>query len=427
MSIATEQQVIYSLLTENALLQNCDLEPQEFVQWQNQEIYRAIQAVSNDGGIADIATVSDKLSDEMPSHDFLSYMAELVEKGWGTSGFEQHCGIVRKTHRKKLALAIAENLKSALLENQQDQAVDIAIQELMSLNTVGRNYDHDMKAVMLSASKMVAEAFECDGVRGITTGLQDLDDTIGGFNKTDLIVIPARPAMGKTAFMLNLALAANCPAGIISTEQGSEQVGLRFVSIEGKIDSQKIRTGGFYDEEWGEFDRAVRRLTNKPIRVNDEPSITISKLIRQARDWKYKYDIQILYVDYLQHIEHGNKSLPRHERVGEIAKALKSLAKELDIPVVALGQVNRECEKRPDKRPYNSDIADAGEIEKEADVIMSLYRDEVYNEGSPDKGIAELIVSKNRHGPIGTIRCIFIGKFMKFEQIAAKTYAEQYG
>jgi len=424
MSIQTEQQVIYSLLMDNAQMQNCDLDPQEFQQWQNQEIYRVIRSLTDEKQVADVLTVSEKLESECPDHQFLPYMSELIEKGYKSGAIEQHAAIIRKHHRKSQALAVAENLKRGLTSGANENAVDEAIQDLMNLNTVGKSYDHSMKEVMYAATKMVSEASEMDGIRGITTGLSDLDDTLGGFNDTDLIVIPARPAMGKTAFMLNLALSANCAAGVISTEQAHEQIGLRFVSIEGKIDSQKVRTGGFYDTEWDDFGRAVNRLAVKPIRINDESNITISRAIRQARDWKYKYDIKILFVDYIQHIEHGNKNMPLHERVGEIAKALKNLAKELKIPVVALGQVNRECEKRPDKRPYNSDIANAGEIEKEADVIMSLYRDEVYNEDTSDKGIAELIVSKNRHGPIGTIRCVFVGKFMRFEQIAPQSYAE---
>jgi replicative DNA helicase len=424
MSIATEQQVIYSLLTENSLLQNCDLEPKEFQQWQNQEIYGAIREISDGGGIADLMTVIDRLSEKMPDHDFATYIAELVERGHGKSGFDQHCQIVRKDHRKRQALEIAQTMMDRIKSNQQEEAVDSAIQSLMALNTVGKNYDHGMLDVMRAATTMVSDAHEMDGIKGISTGLDDLNDTLGGFHKTDLIVIGARPAMGKTAFMLNLALAAKEPVGIISAEQGHEQIGLRLVSVEGKVDSQKLRTGGFYDDEWNTFGMAVRRLADKPIRINDEPAITISKVIRQARDWKYKYGIKALYVDYLQKIEHSDKSQPRHIQVGEIARALKNLGRELDIPVIALAQVNRNCENRPDKRPHNSDLADAGEIEKEADVIMFMYRDEVYNEDSPDKGIAELIASKNRHGPIGTIRCVFVGKFMRFEQISARRYGE---
>lgn len=424
MSIATEQQVIYSLLTENSLLQNCDLQAQEFSQWHNQEIYSTIREITDNGGIADLMTVVDRLSETAPEHNFATYIAELIEKGHGKSGFEQHCQIVRKTHRKKQALEIANSLIDQVKSNQQEKAVDSAIQALMALNSVGKNYDHGMLDVMRTATRIVSDAHEKEGIKGISTGLEDLNDTLGGFHKTDLIVIGARPAMGKTAFMLNLALATKEPVGLISAEQGHEQIGLRMVSVEGKVDSQKVRTGGFFDDEWDTFGMAVRRLSTKPIRVNDEPAISISKVIRQARDWKYKYGIKALYVDYLQKIEHSDKSQPRHIQVGEIARSLKNLARELEIPVIALAQVNRNCENRPDKRPHNADLADAGEIEKEADVIMFLYRDEVYNQDTSDKGIAELIVGKNRHGPIGTVRCVFIGKFMRFEQISARRYEE---
>lgn len=424
MSIAAEQQIIFSLLTDNALLQNCDLEPKEFNSWQHQEIYRVIRNLCDSKQVSDIVTVAEQLEVDCPGHQFLSYMGELLEKGFGTSGFEQHCSIVRKEHRKRQALEIADILARTVKENRQDTAVDQAIQSLMNLNAVGKNYDHGMREVMLAATEMVADAAEMDGIKGISTGLSDLDDTLGGFHKTDLCVIAARPSMGKTAFMLNLAIAANKPVGVISAEQDHKQMGLRLVSVEGKVDSQKLRTGGFYDDEWSHFEKSVRRLTHMPIRINDEPAITISKVIRQARDWKYKYNIEALYVDYLQKIEHSDKSQPRHIQVGEIARALKNIGRELDIPVIALAQVNRDCEKRPDKRPFNSDLADAGEIEKEADEIIFLYRDEVYNDDSPDKGIAECIVSKNRHGPTGTVRCVFVGRFMRFEQIAPMPYAE---
>lgn len=423
MGIATEQQVIYSLLMDNALMQNCDLEPQEFSQWQNQEVYRVIRDLSDAKQVSDVLTVAERLEVDCPGHEFLPYLSELIEKGFGSSGFDQHCQIVRKDHRKRQALAIADDLSRSVRDNR-DEAVDTAVQALMNLNTVGRNYDHGMKEVMLAATLMVKDAHEMDGIKGVSTGLADLDDTLGGFHKTDLVVIGARPAMGKTAFMLNLAIAANKSVGVISAEQDHRQIGLRMVSVEGKVDSQKLRTGGFYNDEWDSFGKSVRRLTDKPIRVNDEPAITISKVIRQARDWKYKYDIQALYVDYLQKIEHSDKSQPRHIQVGEVARALKNLGRELEIPVIALAQVNRQCENRPDKRPHNSDLADASEIEKEADEIMFLYRDEVYDQDSGDKGIAEILVSKNRHGPTGTVRCVFIGKFMRFEQIAAKPYAE---
>lgn len=427
MSTEAEQGVLYGLLKNNARLQECDLEPHEFQSWQHQEVYAVICELVNSGEVADMVTVCERLEQLAPGQQFLPYLSTIMRDGTCVAGVEAYSKIIRKTHRKQQALDIAETLKIGLLDGGDTDPVDAAIQQLMALNTVGRNFDHDMRGIMAAGLRIIDTAMDSDGLIGIPTGLQDLDDCLGGFHDTDLIVIGARPAMGKTAFLLNLALAANEPVGIISAEQGHEQMGLRLISIEGKLDSQKIRTGGFYDEEWATLAMTVNRLTDKPIRMNDEPGININKVIRQARDWKFKYGIKALYVDYLQKVRAGDKRLKRHEQVGEVAGSLKNLARELGIPVIALAQVNRECEKRPNKRPLNSDLADASEIEKEADEILFLYRDEVYNPDTPDKGIAEIDISKNRHGPVGTVRAAFMGKFMRFEQLAPKRMDEMYG
>ena len=427
MSQQAEQGVLYALLRNNSRMQSCDLESHEFEGWQHQEIYSATQEIINSGQVADIVTVCELLERKAPGNEFLPYLARLMEQGTYSTGFEQYTKIIRSGFRKKQALEIAAELRAGVQSGDHESAVDSAIQQLMSLNTVGRNFDHDMRGVMAAGLRMIDEAMESNGLVGINTGLKDLNDCMGGFHKTDLIIIGARPSMGKTALMLNLALAANVSVGIISAEQGHEQMGLRLISIEGSLDSQKIRTGGFYDGEWDDLTKTVNRLTDKMIRVNDEPGISINKIIRQARDWKFKYDIKALYVDYVQKIRGSEKGVKAHERVSEVVGSLKNLARELEIPVIALAQVNRECEKRPNKRPMNADLADASEIEKEADEILFLYRDEVYNQDTQDKGIAEIDISKNRHGPTGLVRCIFLGKFMQFQEMAPKAYQEMYG
>lgn len=427
MSIEAEQGILNGLLLNNARIQDCDLEAHEFQSWQNQEVYAAICELVNDGEIADVVTVCERLEQRAPGQQFLPYLTSIIQDGACAAGVEAYSKIIRNTHRKAQALEIAETLRIGLLDGGASDPVDAAIQQLMALNTVGRNFDHDMRAVMAAGVRMIESAHDANGLIGISTGLDDLDDSLGGLHDTDLVVIGARPAMGKTAFLLNLALAANEPVGIISAEQGHEQIGLRLISVEGKLDSQKIRTGNLYHEEWDTLSKTVTRLTDKPIRLNDEPGISINKVIRQARDWRFKYGIKALYVDYLQKIKASDSRAKKHEQVGEVAGSLKNLARELGIPVVALAQVNRECEKRPNKRPLNSDLADASEIEKEADEILFLYRDEVYNPDTQDKGIAEIDISKNRHGPVGTVRAVFQGKFMRFEQIAPKRYDEMYG
>lgn len=427
MSVQAEQSVLFAVLTDTARMKECDLEPQEFENWHHQEVYAAAREIVDRGEIADVITVCELLEKRVPGVDFAKYLAGVMENAFCGPAFDQYVKIIHKDFRKRQALNIAQSLQTSLNEGSDGDPVDTAIQSLMSLNQVGRCYDHDMRSVMAAGVRMIDEAVDADGITGIPSGLADLDECLGGFHDTDLIVVGARPAMGKTAFMLNLALAANQPVGVISAEQGHEQMGLRLISIEGKLDSQKIRTGGFYDDEWDTLRKAVNRLTDKPIRVNDEPGMKITSLIRQARDWKYRYGIKALYVDYLQKIKAGDSRAKRHEQVGEVASSLKNLARELEIPVIALAQVSRDCEKRPNKRPMNSDLADASEIEKEADEILFLYRDEVYDPNTPDKGIAEIDISKNRHGPVGMVRSVFTGKFMRFEQIAPKAFQDQYG
>ncbi len=427
MSAQTEQSVLYAVLTDNGKLKECDLEPHEFESWHHQEIYGCARELMNAGKVADLLTVSDELNKRLADTTITDYLAEVVSKAYLGGAFDQYQEIIHAAYRKRQASSIAENLRHDLEHGSDSDPVDKAIQELMSLNQLGKCHDHDMVSVMRAGVRMIDEARETDGLTGISSGLSDLDGSLGGFHETDLVVIGARPAMGKTAFMLNIALGANEPVGIISAEQGHEQMGLRLISIEGKLDSQKIRTGGFYDDEWDDLGKAVRRLSDKPIRVNDEPGMKITSLIRQARDWKYRYNIKALYVDYLQRIAGTDRRAKPIERVAEVARSLKNLARELEIPVIALAQVNRECEKRPNKRPMTSDLADASEIEKEADEILFLYRDEVYNPDTPDKGIAEIDISKNRHGPTGMVRTVFTGKFMRFEQLAPAAYQQANG
>lgn len=223
-----------------------------------------------------------------------------------------------------------------------------------------------------------------------------------------------------TAFLLSSLHKCGVPAGVISAEQDKTQVGLRLISMQGGVNSQKLRTAHLDETEWSRVSAGTIALQNMEGAINDKPGINIIEICAQARKWKYDRDIKILFVDYIQKIKGSNQKLSRTEQVTEVVGALKNLAKELQIPVVALAQVNRECEKRQDKRPMASDIADASEIEKEADVIMTLYRDEVYNEHTNDQGIAEINVVKNRHGPIGVVKCQFIGEFFQFRDFPCR-------
>jgi replicative DNA helicase len=244
-----------------------------------------------------------------------------------------------------------------------------------------------------------------------------MDKFIGGFHNSDLVIVGARPAMGKTAFMLNLAINADAPVGIISAEQGMMQMGGRVIAIDGRINTAGIRSGKLEDEDYNRMTASYSRLRDRVIQFYDKPAPTLQDIVRQARKWKHNLDIKALYIDYVQRVKVDGKA-PRHEQIGDVAMGLKELARELDIPVIALAQVNRSVEARTNRRPQMGDLKDSGVIEQEADVIAMLYRDEVYDENSQHKGIAEVDIKKNRHGDIGIVRTVWRAEYLRFEDLA---------
>ena len=428
MSQQAEQEVIAAMLMHPYLAKECDLTPDEFQHDLFQEIYRAMQFMVAQGRDFDALTLQDSMDKGRPGETFSNVMATILERSTGSKTmFKDYCGIIRKDHRLKQAAGIAQSLLYSIQEEKDLTATDTAISQLMQLGTVGRKYEWTMREALKNAVELVDTAFNAEGLVGVDTGLEPLNEITGGWHNTDLNVIGARPAMGKTALMLNFAHAADRPAGIISSEQGNEQIGLRMISIQGRLNTQTLRTAKLQEDEWPRLTAASHALMERQIYINDEPSINIVNLCRQAREWKYRHNMGVLFVDYVQRIKGSVKGQSKLEQVTEVVGALKSLAKELNIPVIALAQVNRSVDSRPDKRPNMGDLSDASEIEKEADSVIMLYRDEVYNEDTPDKGIAELNFEKNRHGPTGTLRCMFLGQFMQFKELAPQAYQQQYG
>jgi replicative DNA helicase len=264
-------------------------------------------------------------------------------------------------------------------------------------------------------------------IPGVPSGLAKLDHLLGGWHDGDLTILGARPAMGKTAMLVKFMLAAGVSCGVISAEQPAQQLGARAMSAHSHVDASRFRSGAFEDEDIGRLMRAVSELVEHPCLIYDRSAPSIADVVRMARKWRHNSGIRVLFVDYVQRIEASNadKRTPKHERVGEVVRGLKSLARDLEIPVVALAQVNRDVEKRADKRPNMGDLADSSEIEKEADAVLTLYREAVYF----DKGgvnernqpvrphVAEINVEKNRHGPCGYVECIWIPESMRFENM----------
>ena len=426
MSLIAEQEVIAVMLTSPHLAKECDLSAGEFRHAVYQDIYGGMRALVDAGETFDFVTLAMHFEQSLPeseSNHIWQAMKDLLDKAVGDKGmFAKYCLGIRESFRLTEISLIAKTLLREIQETKDAGAADRAITQLMALERTGKSYDWTMEQAVKAGLRQIEEAAEREGLVGIDTGIPLLNDATGGFNNSDLIVIGARPAMGKTALILNMANAAKVPAGIVSAEQGNEQIGKRMLSIEGSCDAQKIRTATLDDDFTNKLSMAARRLVNKKIWINDQPAINIVQLCRQVREWVHRYGAQIAYVDYIQKIKGSSSRMNPKESTAEVVSTLKNLAKELQIPIVALAQVNREVDKRTEQRPHMGDLSNAGEIEMEADLVIMLYRDEVYNEDTPDKGIAELLIEKNRHGPTGRIRTAWIGRYMQFKELTHGGY-----
>jgi replicative DNA helicase len=306
----------------------------------------------------------------------------------------------RKREIKKIVHSLSENLDT-----------DVAVRSLMALDNHEKQFTHTIVDAVGEARKKLEQSRNSKVLVGITTGLKKLDRAIGGLQAPDLYVIGARPAMGKTAVVINLMLNNECPVGFFSTEQPMEQIGLRVLSNQSSVSARDLRSTQLKEDDWPKLNQAVKRASKKEIFIHDRPSITIGELMREARRMKYNYGIQVLYVDYIQRIK-SPKAESRRLEVAEVVTGLKTLARELNIPVVALAQVSRKVDERKDKRPHMGNLLESGVIEQEADVVILLYRDEVYNEDG-NKGVIEFLIDKNRHGPIGALDFAWLGDQMK--------------
>ena len=260
---------------------------------------------------------------------------------------------------------------------------------------------------------------------GVSTGFTDIDEMTAGLQPSDLVIVAGRPSMGKTTlavnFAENAAIKNQVPVAIFSMEMPGESLALRMMSSLGHIDQHKIRTGKLDDDDWPRLTSAVSLLDTAPLFIDDTPALTPMEMRARARRLKREHDIGLIVIDYLQLMTTGKSNENRTNEISEISRNLKALAKELDVPVIALSQLNRSLEQRSDRRPVMSDLRESGAIEQDADVIIFIYRDEVYNEESPHKGLAEIIIGKQRNGPIGTRLLTFRGQFTRFENYAADT------
>jgi replicative DNA helicase len=397
------------------------LDAEDFYRGDHRLIFRAMVALSARGTPCDAITLGEWFAkndfDQVPP----AYLMQLANDTPSAANIVAYARIVREKSIRRRVIAVASDLVENAFGVEQEamDLVDGVIGQLMGMQHIEQNTEYTLRQALTIAYEAATAAKERGGkIPGIPTGLTELDDVLGGLHKSDLIIVGARPAMGKTALLLNMALGHDGAAGLISTEQPVVQIGSRILAIEGGINASRLRNGSHDEDDLGRMANAVGNLMDRELMICDQAGVTIGEVQRVARRWKQKHGIQRLLVDYVQRIKGNDPRASRIDQVGDVAIGLKDIARELDIPVVALAQVNREVEKRGDKRPNIGDLANSSEIEKEADQVLMLYRDEVYNKQSPDKGIAEISVEKNRHGPTGFVRAVWQAETMRFRDMS---------
>ncbi|MBR4131376.1 MAG: replicative DNA helicase [Oscillospiraceae bacterium] len=425
-SMEAEQAVLGSMLIDSRCIADVIgmLRPEDFYLQQNREIYETIYSMFNYSEVVDPVTVLDKMKTRGVFTDqSTSYVMQLMEITPTAANVRQYAQIVRD---KALLRAIAEtatDINASVYENAgtAGEILENAEKRIFALrkDSAGDSLEH-IGTVLLKVFDRLQELAESgNAFPGLSSGLMDLDRKINGLNKSDLILIAARPGMGKTSLALNITLNAAKKSGktiaFFSLEMSREQLGMRLMSNESFVDNQKLSTGQLSQEEWAKIGLASSALSQTDIRVDDNPTITVAEINAKCRRLD---NLGLVVIDYLQLMtssgERYSSNENRQQIVSDISRALKIMAKELNVPVICLSQLSRANEARQNKRPLLSDLRESGAIEQDADIVMFLYRDDYYNEDSPEKNLAECIIAKNRHGETGTVTLQWLPQFTTF-------------
>jgi replicative DNA helicase len=403
---------------------------EDFYRGDHRVIYRVMEDLVEKNQPLDIITIAESLDsvNELENVGGIAYISELANNTPTASNILAYAQIVseRATVRKLISVA-HEIADSGFNPDGRDSAtlIDIAESKVFKIGD-DRPSSGGPKAIrplLTEAVERIDQLFQTKGaLTGLSTGFRDIDDMTMGFQPGDLIIVAGRPSMGKTSFAMNIAesavIAGDKPVLVFSMEMPADSLIMRMLSSLGRIDQTKIRSGQLSDEDWPRLTSAVTLLNDKPLFVDDSAALTPNEIRSRARRLAREHgDIGLIVIDYLQLMQVSGSGENRATEISEISRSLKGIAKEFRCPVVALSQLNRSLEQRPDKRPIMSDLRESGAIEQDADVILAIYRDEVYNEGA-EKGIAEAIILKQRNGPIGRKKLAFIGQYTKFEDLA---------
>ncbi len=425
-SIESEQAVIGSMLTDRLAIDIASeiLTQDDFYGKQYGIIFTAMVSLNNEKKSVDPVTLQDRLREmdvpeEIKSMEFLK---DVLNVNYLSANIRQYCESVKNRALARKLIRITDGIQNRCYESKENINSIFETTEKEVFELVQRRNTGDYKPInqaVLETLKEINEASKRKGdVTGIASGFTDLDYLTAGFKESEFILIAARPAMGKTAFVLNIAdyvcFKNNQAAVIFSLEMSESMLVKRLISQESNVDSQHIRTGNLQDHEWDAIMEASAKIADSNLIIDTTPAISIGELMSKCRKYKLEKDIQIIFIDYLQLMTSGTRNESRQQEVSTISRQLKALARELHVPVVALSQLSRQVEQRENHRPVLSDLRESGAIEQDADVVMFLYRDEYYNKDTEKKNIGEVIIAKQRSGSLGTVELVWLGQYTRF-------------
>lgn len=436
-SIEAEQSVLGGLLLDNSAMDRIAdvVGENDFYRFDHRLIYQHIVKLINSYRPADVITVYESLQSIGKADETggLSYLNALAQNTPSAANIRHYAQIVRDRSILRRLITVSDEISSSAFQPQGKdvkQILDEAEARIFAIAQEGERGTQGFQGIeplLTEVVNRIDELFHRDnqsGVTGIPTGFIDLDNRTSGLQPGDLIIVAGRPSMGKTAFSLNIgehvAIESGLPVAVFSMEMSGEQLAMRMLGSVGRLDQSRLRVGRLADDDWDRVTFAIEKMSEAQLYIDETPALSSNELRSRARRLARQCGkLGLIIIDYLQLMAPSSSGENRATEISEISRSLKALAKELDCPIIALSQLNRSVEGRPNKRPLMSDLRESGAIEQDADLILFIYRDEVYNPDSQDKGTAEIIIGKQRNGPIGTVRLTFLGQFTKFENHAS--------
>jgi len=426
-NLEAEQTILGGILINNdALNQVVDiLSGEDFYRETHAQIFEGMLALYNRDDPVDLITLSQVLKERgaLDKIGGTDYLASLAEATSTSAGIMYHAKIVNDLSTRRSLISHCARISESCFQftNDTDEVLDSAEQSIFEI--AERNIDQDFfplnEVIKESFKKLETTTHKGDFITGISTGFTDLDNLTSGLQPSDFIIIAGRPSMGKTSLALNIAHYAafeeKAGVAVFSLEMSRLQLGIRLLGLDAMIDASKLRKGSLQDDEWIRLTDAANRLSEMPIYVDDSSGLSVLEMKAKARRLRKKHNISLVIIDYLQLMQSKKSVESRQQEISDISRSLKALAKDLNIPVVALSQLNRKVEDRPNKKPILADLRESGAIEQDADVILFIYREELYNQTEENKGKAEIIIAKHRNGPTGKIDLTFREKYTKFD------------